>query len=627
MQFHAVAMTDRGLVRRNNEDNYYFNRRIRDLNEAEGVRKERLGLTDQDALFAVCDGMGGEALGEEASWIGVSGLEQVEQQLRDRSDLTFEERMSAHLQNANQLICDRMRRNSGIRMGTTFSALMMRAGWAQTVNLGDSRVYLVRGGSIFQLTRDHTHAQRLVDIGIISRAEAEHHPERHRLMQHLGLFPEERSLKPYLSPQFWLESDDRLLLCSDGVTDMITSDKLVELMGRYPNIDEAASELMRAALDAGGRDNITFILIAVDAVSPAPEDSGIRETAAILAAPPKWPLNAELGGDTRELPFVTGTGPQLHPEAVRPAAERILSPEGESGSTAAPDAETGAEPKPAEPETGGEPVKSAAQPAPAVSPAAADAAPAVSPKPESPPAEPQGDAPAACGAQPGGAVRLPARTGAPVKRQSSSASWEGETMKKIEGIRPLQSRGSAGSASGMRPGAPSGRPDIRRPGEADRGGLTPEDLERFRRAREEARQRQAGHTPQPDGGAAPRQRQIRKRPATAEDLARRTRRHNVGRDEVYVQPRAADRRKAALSGRPRAESAGTEAAGRYQVPSGRLSDRPGDRPGAADDGFEPYGGRAGRRRSGFWGHLLFFLVFILIGFAVGWLLLNIGKLM
>lgn len=620
MQFHAVAMTDRGLVRRNNEDNYYFNRRIRDLNEADGVRKERLGLTDQDTLFAVCDGMGGEALGEEASWIGVSGLEQVEQQLRERRDLTFEERLSAHLQNANQLICDRMRRNSGIRMGTTFSALIMRAGTAQTVNLGDSRVYLLRGGALFQLTRDHTHAQRLVDIGIISRTEAEHHPERHRLMQHLGLFPEERSLKPYLSPQFWLESNDRLLLCSDGVTDMVTSDKLIELIGRYPNIDEAASELMRAALDAGGRDNITFILIAVDAAAPVPADNGIRETAGILAVPPKWPLNAEMAGDTREVPLITDDGPQLQQSQERrqrrPAADPVIM-----GAASGADTVLATTAASAAPSTSLSAAPSALSEASSAVKAASDAKQAAEAAGAAASGPPQ---PGGSGAD-AGAGHPAAQTGlSPDQRRPEP--WEGETMKKIDGIRPLQPHSSAPASPGVRPAAPVGRTDIRRPGGNDPGALTPEDMERFRRAREEARQRQASHALQPNGADTPHHRQARKRPATAEDLASRTRRHNVGRDEVYVQPPLrSGRRKSGPAGRQGFSGSGSETAGRYPVQPGRIADRRSD--GRPDAGFEPQSRRGGRRRSGFWGHLLFFLVFILIGFAIGWLLLNIGKLM
>ncbi|HHX37012.1 MAG TPA: serine/threonine-protein phosphatase, partial [Clostridiaceae bacterium] len=301
MQFHAVAMSDQGLVRRNNEDNFYFDGRIRERDELSGTAFERMGVTDRSALFVVCDGMGGEALGEEASRIGVAGLNQIEQRLSQDEDADFERLMYRYLQSANDEICEEMRRNKGLRMGTTFAALWLHEETAQTINLGDSRVYLIRRGVSYQLTRDHTHAQRLVDIGIINREEAEQHPERHRLMQHLGLFPEERALKPSISARFWLENHDRLLLCSDGVTDMIGTDKLTALIEKYPNIDEAGRTLMKKVLANGGKDNITFILIAVDSVSEEARQ-GIRETTGVLAEPPKWPINTELDGDTKELP-------------------------------------------------------------------------------------------------------------------------------------------------------------------------------------------------------------------------------------------------------------------------------------------------------------------------------------
>lgn len=296
-------MTNLGRVRRSNEDNFYFNGKFHDVDEDLSDYTATMNEKTDAALFAICDGMGGESFGDQAAYVAVSGLPEIERILRERPQVRLSEMANPYLIHTNDILCQQMRLNDGLRMGTTFSALLLREDTAQTVNLGDSRIYLVRSGRLYQLTRDHTHAQRLIDLGIITQEEGATHPERHRLIQHLGLFPEERHLTPSYSSQFWLQKDDILLLTSDGITDMVEADLLTKLIDLDLSLRRQAKVIMDAALESGGKDNATLILIRIDEVSPR-DTRGIRETSKIVITPPQSPLNPEMTDDTKPIPVL-----------------------------------------------------------------------------------------------------------------------------------------------------------------------------------------------------------------------------------------------------------------------------------------------------------------------------------
>lgn len=303
MRYHAVVMTNLGRVRRNNEDNFYFNGKFHDVDEDLSDYTALMHEKNETGLFAICDGMGGEALGEQAAYIAVSGLPEIEAALKANPELSLQEAANSYLLRTNDVLCQQMRWNGGLRMGTTFSALLLRDDTAQTVNLGDSRIYLIRDNQIFQLTRDHTHAQRLLDLGVITQEEAKNHPERHRLLQHLGLFPEERPLHPAYSTQFWLQPNDLLLLTSDGITDMVESEELLELIDLNLSVREQAKKIMSLALENGGRDNATLIVLRIEEVAMR-DHRGIRETSQIVLTPPSAPDNPEMDEDTKPIPVL-----------------------------------------------------------------------------------------------------------------------------------------------------------------------------------------------------------------------------------------------------------------------------------------------------------------------------------
>ena len=262
----AIALSDKGLHRSNNEDNMFFNHHNRRTSDVSEPYRERMASVNRRCLFVVCDGMGGEALGEEASYLATSGLAELEERFERTREPVFQQLMVNHLQQVNEQICETIVSNRGLRMGTTFAGLLIGRQTAQAINIGDSMIYMARGGEVWKLSRAHNHAQRLVEMGILTAEEAVKHPERHRLTQHLGMFEEERLLAPTLSPEIWLKPGDRFMLTTDGITDMIDWQTLERLFSTVPNITKLADHLMTLALEAGGKDNLSLQIIEVNRV-------------------------------------------------------------------------------------------------------------------------------------------------------------------------------------------------------------------------------------------------------------------------------------------------------------------------------------------------------------------------
>lgn len=267
IKYRVIAISETGAVRDNNEDNLYLNGEWRHGSEVNVPYWHYLDKTTDASLFVVCDGMGGESYGEEASLIAVSGLSAIEDRLRHSSKQNFADLMQSYLLMVNQEICDRIRSHNGLRMGTTFSSLLIRQKTARCINLGDSRIYLYRQGKLKQLTVDQTQAQKLADLGLIPQSEVKTHPEHNRLVQHLGIFPNEYKLEPAITPEISLQEGDYFLLCSDGLTDMLLDESIRKILANTSDIKLAAEDLVQKAIIAGGKDNITVILVAIDALS------------------------------------------------------------------------------------------------------------------------------------------------------------------------------------------------------------------------------------------------------------------------------------------------------------------------------------------------------------------------
>ena len=255
ISIHAVAASNVGNVRGNNEDNFFINGKT-----LQAVIPETVYISDESSrgLYAVCDGMGGEENGELASEIAVNTLrEYYWKPFEKGTDLV--ENVNQYTEEANARICVEIEKNGGQRMGSTFSALYIRDGLAHAFNVGDSRVYMFRNNQLTQLSQDHTQVRGLVDMGIVSAEQARTHPGRHTLTQHLGIFPSEMVIEPYAARPLEIENGDVFLLCSDGLTDMLEDDEIANIMGQNPYPRGTAESLIAAALKNGGKDNVTVI--------------------------------------------------------------------------------------------------------------------------------------------------------------------------------------------------------------------------------------------------------------------------------------------------------------------------------------------------------------------------------
>jgi len=256
----SAAASNAGRVREKNEDNFFLNGKTlsRDLPETDAITDESCGT----GLYAVCDGMGGGAHGEIASAIAVDALHKVVGQMSGNGMQT-DELIDWYTHEANSRICAEMEKRRGRRIGTTFVVASIREGVVKVYNLGDSRAYLLwgEGSKLTQLSHDHTKVGSLVEMGFITKEKARSHPERHTLTQHLGIYPEELVIEPHIAPAFSLVDGDILLLCSDGLTDMLEDPEIALIMRGGAEPGEIADNLVAAALQNGGKDNVTVVVV------------------------------------------------------------------------------------------------------------------------------------------------------------------------------------------------------------------------------------------------------------------------------------------------------------------------------------------------------------------------------
>ncbi len=263
MKFQAIALSDVGRHRRNNEDNLYFKHTWRKPEDTAAPFKSQMGGEDRRTLFAVCDGLGGAALGEQASYMAVSGLKILEDRFNNVSGQSFPKLMDHYIARTNETISQYISQNGGFQMGTTLTALLLGRNVAQVINVGDSMAYLYRDQAMHPLTQKHTHVQRLLDMKIITEEESLLHPDRHRLTQHLGMDTRDKAIEPTVSPEIRMKTGDIYLLSSDGITEMLTLEEISTLLAANKTLDEIASSILDAALEAGGKDNATLILVQI----------------------------------------------------------------------------------------------------------------------------------------------------------------------------------------------------------------------------------------------------------------------------------------------------------------------------------------------------------------------------
>ncbi|HET9105062.1 MAG TPA: Stp1/IreP family PP2C-type Ser/Thr phosphatase [Solirubrobacteraceae bacterium] len=209
-------------------------------------------------LFVIADGMGGAQAGEVASQLAVEAFADA---LPDTG--TPEERLAQRAQDANRRIYE-MSRSAHERagMGTTLTAVYVDTNELAVAHVGDSRAYLYRHGELGRLTQDHTLVEELLRRGKLTEEQAAEHPQRSIITRALGVDPVvEVDTRSYAG-----RDGDVILMCSDGLTSMISEKEILTILDRERDLDRAAEQLIDAANEAGGRDNITVILFRLEDV-------------------------------------------------------------------------------------------------------------------------------------------------------------------------------------------------------------------------------------------------------------------------------------------------------------------------------------------------------------------------
>ncbi len=229
----AALRTDVGRVRKQNEDAAW-------LNEKQGI-------------YVVADGMGGHLAGEVASAMAIDAMKRMTKTHEIASIAVLREAVVA----AHEAIYACAQENKTCSgMGTTISAMWRGGHYMYIAHVGDSRIYRFRHGELEQITQDHSLVEELVRAGIISREEARNHPRRNIITRALGTQGE--NAPDLLAAD--IEKDDLWLLCTDGLSSMVSDDEISRVLGSTQDLEEMADTLLKMALAAGGRDNVTLIL-------------------------------------------------------------------------------------------------------------------------------------------------------------------------------------------------------------------------------------------------------------------------------------------------------------------------------------------------------------------------------
>ena len=260
----AAAVTDPGRTRRHNEDAYVI----------------------EPPLFAIADGMGGAQAGEVASRLATAALREA------GANGGGEQRIADLIQVANRRVYDRSSSDPNTSgMGTTITVALVEDDQVSFGHVGDSRAYLIRHAQMEQLTEDHSLVNELLKTGKLSREEAETHPQRSVITRALGTDPD----VDVDTFSVRAENGDLFLLCSDGLTDMVSEDSILEVVEQNrDDIDAALRGLVKAANRGGGQDNITVVAFEIadgvlandgdtreQALPPAEDEDTLDETDAV----------------------------------------------------------------------------------------------------------------------------------------------------------------------------------------------------------------------------------------------------------------------------------------------------------------------------------------------------------
>jgi serine/threonine protein phosphatase PrpC len=253
---YAVGVTDAGRVRPANEDAFV----IADMSvgmSAVALRGPRFNVGSRGILLAVSDGMGGAEAGEVASALALESLREHLDDTCRESDIM--QSVKCAVEAANRDVVVAAREPSQARMGATLVAVVVHRALAHIASVGDSRVYLIRGGEIRQLTKDQSYVEVLIGAGVITREQAQTSPYRNVILQAMG----RRDAVTVALVRLALRRGDVLLLCSDGLSNKVADEEMLRIVNESVSHEQACARLVGLANERGGEDNITVILAEV----------------------------------------------------------------------------------------------------------------------------------------------------------------------------------------------------------------------------------------------------------------------------------------------------------------------------------------------------------------------------
>ena len=263
--FSAICFSHIGK-RENQEDNFLINDYILNIQERDNLKLNKFCLIKKSIqsdlqIYAICDGMGGYNAGETASLLAVKALLESKDILNSLDSLKD---MISYIQKKiieiNTIVCGLGESNKDLKgMGSTLVMLLAYKDDYAIFNIGDSRAYAFNNGKLYQITKDHTEGQRMIDLGLLSRKEVEHFPAKKNLNRYIG-----KCLPGYaLQADIYLGKLDNeiIMLCSDGVSDFVSEKEIEDVFNTNSNIENVGKELISRSIDSQYADNATLILI------------------------------------------------------------------------------------------------------------------------------------------------------------------------------------------------------------------------------------------------------------------------------------------------------------------------------------------------------------------------------
>ncbi|MDQ6788879.1 MAG: Stp1/IreP family PP2C-type Ser/Thr phosphatase [Acidobacteriota bacterium] len=263
----ASVQTDVGCVREANEDSG------RHINPNDPEKLFRRGI-----LTIVADGMGGHASGEVASQMAVELVSEL--YYADETNSAPDALKNAIEQASAQIYETSLTDENYYGMGTTVVALVVLNNTVFSAHVGDSRLYRLRGRNLEMLTLDHSQVMEMVKLGIISMEEARNHDDKNVILRAVGTQP---VVEAEVSEIFTVEAGDEFLLCSDGLSDMLTDEEILQIWSRAADVHTAGEQLIEAAKQNGGHDNITVGIVRASLQNAADAEGSVRITREVEA--------------------------------------------------------------------------------------------------------------------------------------------------------------------------------------------------------------------------------------------------------------------------------------------------------------------------------------------------------